>query len=260
VPDEMQHPDHDAHEPAAEPAAGGPTADEVASAYGVPAGEPASPEELAAAIAKMAKMAETAGADGATAPSAALDLDALEQDDHSDTATLDSEARIAEAELRASEQGLTAGMLMVALEDSTIQREEYLDSLLRSRAEFDNFRRRTTREAAGARQAGMGDLAAKFLDVLDDLDRTSEVAAASDDSGLAGGVQAVQRKFVDTLTGAGIERLDAVEVPFDAARHEAVQQVPADEPGAEPVVATILRPGYLLGARVLRAAMVVVRQ
>jgi molecular chaperone GrpE len=259
----MQHPDHDVHEPAAEPATGTPTADEVASAYGVPAGEPASPEELAAAIAEMAEMAEMAkmgGSDGAAAPSAVLDLDALEQEDRTHTATLDSEARIAEAELRASEQGLTAGMLMVALEDSANQRDEYLDSLQRSRAEFDNFRRRTTREAAGARQAGMGDLAAKFLDVLDDLDRTSEVAAASDDTGLAGGVQAVQRKFVDTLTGAGIERLDAVEVLFDAARHEAVQQVPADEPGAEPVVATILRPGYLLGARVLRAAMVVVRQ
>jgi len=49
-------------------------------------------------------------------------------------------------------------------------------------------------------------------------------------------------------------------VPFDATRHEAVQEVPADGPVDHPEVAQVLRPGYLLGDRVLRAAMVAVRQ
>jgi molecular chaperone GrpE len=252
----MQHPDAEGHEPAADPIQptdAAPTADQVASGSDVPA----SPEEFAAAIAEIAKMANAASATGTDAID---DVDVLARHDHGEAANLDSEARVVEAELRATEQGLTAGMLLVALEESAIQRDDYLDSLLRSRAEFDNFRRRTTREAAGARQAGMGDLATKLLDVLDDLDRTSEVAAVSEDTGLAGGVQAVQRKLADTLMGVGIERLDAVEVPFNATRHEAVQQVAAVEPGGEPVVATVLRPGYLLGERVLRAAMVVVRQ
>jgi hypothetical protein len=122
----------------------------------------------------------------------------------------------------------------------------------------DNVLRR--RPLAGGATEVLADLAAKLLDVLDDLDRTSEVAETSADEGLAGGVRAVHRKLVDALIAAGVERVDEPGVPFDATRHEAVQQVPADEPVDEPQVADVLRPGYLHGDRVLRAAMVSVRQ
>lgn len=163
-------------------------------------------------------------------------------------------------ELRAAQDPRSPGQLLVAVEEAEATRDEYLDGLQRSRAEFDNYRRRTTREAASARAAGVGDLAASLLEVLDDLDRTAEVASSSADEGLAAGIGAVHRKLVDALMAAGLTRVDETNVAFDATKHEAVQQVPADEPVDEPQVAQVLRPGYLHGERCLRAAMVVVRQ
>jgi molecular chaperone GrpE len=161
---------------------------------------------------------------------------------------------------RAAEDGRTPGQLLEALEEVQADRDDYLDALQRSRAEFDNFRRRSAREAAGARAAGAGDLATKLLDVLDDLDRTVQVAEDSSDEGLAAGITAVRRKLVDALLAAGVERIDEEGVRFDATRHEAVQKVDAEEPLDEPEVAQVLRPGYVHNERVLRAAMVSVRQ
>lgn len=160
----------------------------------------------------------------------------------------------------AEQDGRTPGQLLEALEEAQHDRDDYLDALQRSRAEFDNFRRRSAREAAGARAAGVGDLAQQLLDVLDDLDRTVAVAQESSDEGLAAGITAVRRKLTDVLLAAGVERIDEEGVPFDATRHEAVQQVEADEPVDEPEVAQVLRPGYVHGDRCLRPAMVSVRQ
>lgn len=149
--------------------------------------------------------------------------------------------------------------LIVAAHEAERQRDEYLDDLRRARAEFENFRRRTGRESAAARDAGRGDVASALLDVLDDLDRTLDAAEGSPDETLAKGVSLVAEKLVHTLRGLGLARLEPTGDPFDPALHEAVQQLPADEPTDAPVVESTLRPGYRLGDRVLRPAMVVVR-
>jgi len=109
---------------------------------------------------------------------------------------------------RAAADGRSLGELLLALEAAQAERGEYLDALQRSRAEFENFRRRANREAQAARGAGVGDLATKLLDVLDDIDRTAEAATASSDETLAGGIRAVQRKVADVLVGVGVERVD----------------------------------------------------
>lgn len=149
--------------------------------------------------------------------------------------------------------------LFAALLDAERQRDEYLDGLQRSRAEFENFRRRTVREAAGAREAGRGDVASALLDVLDDLDRTLGAADGSSDEALAKGVSLVAEKLHRSLGGQGLVRIAETGVAFDPEVHEAVQQVPAED-GAAAVttVVSVLRPGYRFGDRVLRAAMVVV--
>lgn len=190
-----------------------------------------------------------------------------QQDGAADPSHVEGGAVSDDPEERAAADGRSPGQLLLALEAAqverdqvAVERDEYLDALQRSRAEFENYRRRATRETQAARGAGVGDLAAKLLDVLDDIDRTAAAAAESSDDALAGGIRAVQRKIADVLVGVGVERVDEPDVPFDATRHEAVQQVPADEPVDEPEVAQVLRPGYLLGDRVLRAAMVAVRQ
>jgi molecular chaperone GrpE len=150
--------------------------------------------------------------------------------------------------------------LLAALGEAEQQRDEYLDGVRRARAEFENYRKRTMREGASQRESGKAELAEGLLEVLDDLDRTVDAAAASSDEGLARGVELVAEKLVRSLQGSGLERVDATGVVFDPNRHEAVQQTPADEPVEQPIVAQVLRPGYVLGDRVLRAAMVVVEQ
>jgi molecular chaperone GrpE len=220
------------------PADGTASADQGAGAQQATGEEPTGAEDAADAV----------GADGADG--------AASQEHHGELL----EPEPPDWDLRAQDDGRSAGQLLEALEAAHDERDDYLDALQRSRAEFDNFRRRSAREAAGARTAGVGDLAQQLLDVLDDLDRTVAVAGDSSDEGLAAGITAVRRKLVDALVAAGVERVDEAGVPFDATRHEAVQQVPAEEPVDEPEVAEVLRPGYLHGERVLRAAMVTVRQ
>lgn len=203
--------------------------------------------------------ADAVGADALTAGHAPADEGTADQDLQEHHGELLEEEHPDYDEL-AEQDGRTAGQLLEALEQAQSDRDEYLDALQRSRAEFDNFRRRSAREAAGARAAGVGDLAQQLLDVLDDLDRTVAVAEESSDEGLAAGISAVRRKLVDVLLAAGVERIDEEGVPFDATRHEAVQQVPAEDPVDEPEVHQVLRPGYVHGERCLRPAMVSVRQ
>jgi molecular chaperone GrpE len=150
--------------------------------------------------------------------------------------------------------------LLAELAEAESRRDEYLDDLRRARAEFENFRKRTLRESGSQREAGKADAVGGLLEVLDDLDRTVEASDGSADESLAKGVTLVAEKLVRSLQALGLERIDRTGVAFDPNVHEAVQQRPSDEARDEPVVAEVFRPGYRLGDRVLRAAMVVVEQ
>jgi molecular chaperone GrpE len=174
---------------------------------------------------------------------------------------LESEAAAvvaAELESRAQADPRSRAELIAAIDDVEGQRDEYLDDLRRAHADFENYRKRVVRDGAVQRDHGRADVVSALLDVFDDLDRT---IAADTVAGTpaADAVQVVAEKARRALEGVGVVRLDAAGVPFDPNVHDAVQQV-QDETMAEPTVAEVLRPGYLLGERVLRAAMVVVAQ
>ncbi len=147
-------------------------------------------------------------------------------------------------------------LLMAALRE----RDEYLDALRRKQAEFENFRKRMMREGASQRITGHAEVAERMLDVLDDFDRTIAAAGEDVDPGFLKGVQLVHDKLAGVLADFGLTRVDEPDVTFDPNRHEAVQQVAAEDELDEPRVTQVLRPGYELGGRVLRAAMVVVEQ
>lgn len=157
----------------------------------------------------------------------------------------------------------TSGELLEALHLATTSRDDYLDALQRKQAEFENFRRRMQGQTAQQRVAGHADVAGRVLEVLDDFDRTLASIAATADEGVVKGVTLVRDKLLAGLREVGLERVDDQGAPFDPNRHEAVQQVSGDGivgDDGEPVVAEVLRPGYVLGDRVLRAAMVAVAQ
>jgi len=132
------------------------------------------------------------------------------------------------------------------------------DQLLRTAADFDNFRKRSRKEIADGEARAKEDLLRELLPVFDNLDRAMQHAeSATSVQSLADGIRMVQRQFVDTLGKLDVVRVDSVGQPFDPAVHEAIQHIETDEhpPGT---VAAEARTGYRHGDRLLRPALVVV--
>ena len=140
----------------------------------------------------------------------------------------------------------------------TAERDRLKDQLLRSLADQDNFRKRSRRETEEATRKAREDTLRELLPVFDNLERATQYfGSATDLNAVAKGVEMVLRLFEDTLGRLGGKRLRAVGLPFDPSEHEAIQQVESAEYPAG-VVAREEGPGYRLGDRLLRPAMVVV--
>jgi len=149
------------------------------------------------------------------------------------------------------------------LEELTAKAEkadEYLELAKRTKADFENYRKRATREAAAAQERGVAKLARELLPAVDNLDRAVEAAAASENGAaenLLSGIKLVHADVLAALQRAGIERYSPEGEPFDPQRHEAVAQQPVE--GAQPgTIVEVYQRGYLLGDAVIRPARVVV--
>lgn len=134
------------------------------------------------------------------------------------------------------------------------ERDDYLDQLQRSRAEFANFRRRNDQERAMLRQLVSRDVLAQFLPVIDDLDRAlSAIPEQERDSGWVKGIILIQSKLNGTVERLGVTKIDAMGKPFDPALHEAV----STEPGSSgSTVVEVYQSGYQLEDMLVRPAMV----
>ncbi len=144
-----------------------------------------------------------------------------------------------------------------ALELAKAETAKMKEQLLRTAADFDNYRKRSRKEVEDARKGGKEDLLKEFLPVFDNLDRGMQSAKnATEVSAVAEGLAMVLRQFVDTLARQGITKVPTVGTPFDPSVHEAIQQVESDEPVGN-VVAEV-QSGYLQSGRLVRAALVVV--
>ena len=151
-----------------------------------------------------------------------------------------------------------AGPPATPLEEAQAEIARIRDQLLRTAADFDNFRKRTRRELDDAHRRGKEELLRELLPVFDNLERAVVHAGqASDAKAVADGVGMVLKQFGDTLGKVGIKRIPAVGGPFDPSLHEAIQQVETNDHAAGTIVAEV-QPGYTLGDRLVRAAMVVV--
>jgi molecular chaperone GrpE len=153
-----------------------------------------------------------------------------------------------------------ASEVKAVLEEVTRERDTYLDHLRRERAEFENFRRRSTRERMEALDRGAEALASELLSVLDNFGYVLEAAKDADDA-VAKGVRMVHDELRGVLERAGLEDVPGVDAPFDPTWHDAVMQVDGDTTDeGEPKVAQVLRNGYRFKGRVLRPAAVAVTQ
>jgi molecular chaperone GrpE len=149
--------------------------------------------------------------------------------------------------------------LTAELEAARKEGEEYLDSLQRERAEFQNFRRRTSEERL--RELGLAgeDLIRKVLTVADDFDRAIEARPQSiAHDPWFDGIAAIDRKLRQLLESEGVTAVDATAgKPFDPREHEAIANVPGTG-RAEGEIVEEVRRGYRLRDRVIRPALVAV--
>jgi molecular chaperone GrpE len=144
--------------------------------------------------------------------------------------------------------------------------DEYLELAQRTKADFENYRKRAAREAAAAQQRGVVKLAQELLPAVDDLDRALAAAEAghdteSDQDGdgtLVSGIKLVHAGVIAALARVGIEPYSPLGERFDPQHHEAVAQQPVQ--GADPgTVVEVYQRGYRLhDGSVLRPARVVV--
>jgi molecular chaperone GrpE len=147
--------------------------------------------------------------------------------------------------------------------------DEYLELAQRTRADFENFRKRAAREAAAAQARGIAKLAKELLPAVDNLDRAveaaqtvsgpeaDETAAGDGTETLVSGIKLVHADVIAALARAGVEGFSPKGERFDPQLHEAIAQQPV--PGAEPgTVVEVYQRGYRLGEVVIRPARVVV--
>lgn len=138
------------------------------------------------------------------------------------------------------------------------ERDEYLELAQRTRADFENYRKRVAKDTADALARGKAELARELLPVIDNLERALEAGGEpSAHSALVEGVAMVRDELHGRLEGAGVEAFDPTGEKFDPQLHEALSMKPDD--GTEPgVVVETVAKGYRLNGQVLRPAKVVV--
>jgi molecular chaperone GrpE len=163
-----------------------------------------------------------------------------------------NEVAVSEEEAAASE--LEADLAKLSQTES--ERDEYLDTLRRVQAEFENYRKRVIKEQTALVDRATSGLVEQLLPVLDSFElalKNLDSAGSDDIESVRKGVELVYAELLGVLEKAGLSRIEAEGKPFDPNVHEAVMQEDGD---GEPVVTDVLRTGYTLKGRVLRPAMV----
>jgi molecular chaperone GrpE len=149
------------------------------------------------------------------------------------------------------------------LDELLSQRDEYLDLAKRTKADFENYRRRMGADVLAATGRGKAEVLRDVLPVLDDLERAIQAAGLDPEGdspdGLAHGVLLVFRSLRDSLVKNGVEAVDPTGERFDPQAHEALSMQAADGVESGTVVETMQK-GYRLGEQLIRPARVVVAE
>lgn len=175
------------------------------------------------------------------------DLEVSEEEAAEEAAFEINEADEAEAEAE------TADPVQEELNKKDKEIETLKDQLLRNMAEYDNYRKRTSRERIELEPEIAAKTVSEFLTVADSLERALSVECS--DENFKKGVQMIYDSFMEALEKLGVEQIPA-EGAFDPSMHQAVQQVPAEEGRESGQIAATFQKGYRLGSRILRFAMV----
>ena len=149
-----------------------------------------------------------------------------------------------------------------ALSDEERLREDLgkeKDKFLRLFAEFENYKRRTSKERMELFKTAGQEIMVSLLPVLDDFDRALKELDKSDDDELLKGVQLIRAKFGETLNSKGLQEVEVKQGEvFDAELHEAITQIPAPSKKLKGKIIDVIEKGYMLGDKIIRHPKVVV--
>ncbi len=136
--------------------------------------------------------------------------------------------------------------------------EEYKDKYIRLVAEFDNYKRRSSKERIDLIQTAGKEVITSLLDVMDDCDRAEKQLQQSDDiNQIKQGIQLVFNKLRSTLQSKGLKSMDSLNADFDVEKHEAITEIEAEPAKKGKVVDEVVK-GYYLNDKLIRFAKVVV--
>lgn len=142
-----------------------------------------------------------------------------------------------------------------ALEALRKEKDVLQDRLLRTAAEFDNYRKRVDRDRRDQADAAMADALADLLPIVDDLERALKAPTGGDVEGFRKGVELIHQQMIELLRKRGVKPIEAVGTDFDPRYHQAVVQEASTDHREGEVMEEFAR-GYMLGDRLLRPAMV----
>ena len=144
------------------------------------------------------------------------------------------------------------------LEQALVENAEMKDRLLRTVAEFDNFRKRVNNEKQELVNKGSADFITAILPILDDLDRFAAVDEENSDfKTLHQGVLMIQKSFLKVLADHGVSKMETIDQPFDPEKHDALMQIEVEDKDPDIIVEQHLS-GYEFNDQVLRHAKVIV--
>lgn len=140
--------------------------------------------------------------------------------------------------------------------NSDLEKEK--DKFLRLFAEFENYKRRTSKERIELFRTANQDVMTAMLPVLDDFDRALNEIKKAKDKNLLKGVELIHNKFRETLKNKGLEAMDVKQGDsFDADVHEAITQIPASSEKLKGKIVDVVERGYKLGDKIIRFPKVV---
>ncbi|MGX1929563.1 nucleotide exchange factor GrpE [Flagellimonas sp. 2504JD4-2] len=133
------------------------------------------------------------------------------------------------------------------------------DKFLRLFAEFENFKKRTSKERMDLFKTAGQEVIVSLLPVLDDFDRALKEISKSEDKEMFKGVELISNKLKETLKGKGLEQIEVKEGDvFDAEVHDAITQIPAPNKKLKGKIIDVVEKGFRLGERIIRHPKVVV--
>ena len=147
------------------------------------------------------------------------------------------------------------GEVPAAVDELRRERDALQDRLLRTAAEFDNYRKRMDRERRDLSEYAAADLVGELLPILDNFERALQAPPGGEVESLRRGVELIHKQMLDLLRKRGVKPIEALGADFDPNVHEAVIHEASDAHREGEVMQELQR-GYRLGERLLRPAMV----